>query len=373
VLGCCTKLFAVLAVAAAALVGWLLSFEHPIAPIFAYVHLAEGLLKPKTEAVPADFAPQGRPEGEMFLPLASGARMPANGIGMCCRHTAYDDESVRRTVLWYLLQGGRHIDTADIYMNHVAVGQAIREAGRRGVPRSELFVTTKVWPDSFGHSSAKAAVRRFLQELDLDYIDLILMHAPRNMHPRLYLNLAHGWEDEFKNHDCKTASKCRAETWRALSELVGEGAVRDIGVSNFRVEYMEELRALGLQPISAHQMQYHPWAPESMRAVVAYCHQHGIAVTAYFSLGGLKNANKALNMDAVSAVAAAHGRPAGQVLLRWALEKNVSVIPGTGNPKHMRENLDVYGFSLSGEEMAKLDALSSDPLAEEFLFFFMDW
>eukprot|EP00428_Durinskia_dybowskii_P035453 CAMPEP_0170280808 /NCGR_PEP_ID=MMETSP0116_2-20130129/40423_1 /TAXON_ID=400756 /ORGANISM="Durinskia baltica, Strain CSIRO CS-38" /LENGTH=376 /DNA_ID=CAMNT_0010532149 /DNA_START=18 /DNA_END=1148 /DNA_ORIENTATION=+ len=368
--GRCMNCCLVLAVLVAALVGFLLSHEHPIAPIFVYMNLAMGIGKPKTEAVGDDVKPAARPEGEKFLSLPSGASMPANGIGMCCRPTAYEFESVRRTVLWYLLLGGRHIDTADVYTNHVAVGQGIRDAIARGVPRSEMFVTTKVWPDSFGFASTTTAVRRMAKELGLDYIDLVLMHAPRNLHPRLLLHTKFGFkDDEFVNHDCRNQTACRAETWRALSALIDEGLVKDAGVSNFQVHHMKQLQNLGLKPISVHQMQYHPWVSKTQAEVVSFCHRNKIAITAYFSLGGFNNLDKALGVDIVHDMAAAHKKRPGQILLRWALENNVSIIPGTGNPKHMRENLDIYGFSLSSAEMEKLNSLSGHPMAKEFFLF----
>lgn len=362
---CCLVLVALFAV----LIGYLLSFEHPVGPIFSTMHTLEGLGRPKTEPVPNDFAIVQRPKGERFLTLPSGSKMPANGIGMCCRHTAYHQDSVRRTVLWYLLQGGRHIDTAAVYMNHVAVGQGIRDAMARGVPRSEIFVTSKVWPDSFGYNSTAAKVPRMLEELGLEYIDLVLLHAPRNIHPRLLWNKKFGGQDEFTNYDCRNHQTCRAESWRALSGLRGKGLIKDVGVSNFNIVQMKELQALDLAPIAANQLQYHPWAPEFQKEIVAYCHQHAIVVTAYFSLGGLMGKDKALKIEVLNHIAKAHSKTPGQVLLRWAIENNVSVIPGTGNPKHMRENLDIYSFSLSREDMARIEALSSDPIAHNFMFF----
>ena len=104
--------------------------------------------------------------------------MPANGLGMCCRPTAYDDVLVRRTILWYLLLGGRHIDTAHLYLNHHAVGLGIQDAVARGVPRSEIFVTSKIFPSHFGYQTTKDTVPKLLEDLQLEYIDLLLMHFP---------------------------------------------------------------------------------------------------------------------------------------------------------------------------------------------------
>ncbi|CAK9066417.1 unnamed protein product [Durusdinium trenchii] len=275
--------------------------------------------------------------GERTLTLASGAKMPAIGIGMCCRPTAYHQESVYNTILWYLLQGGRHIDTAEIYGNHVAIGQALKEAAKRGVPREEVFLVTKVWPEDFGYDSTVHAVERMLQDLGVDYIDVVLMHAPRKLAPLLVWHMyMEGSVDEFYNHGCKNHVACRRNTWKAMSELKDQGKIRDLGVSNFQIDQMKELQALKLAPISVHQFQYHPWLPEFQQKVVEFCHANKIAITAYNSLGGFKDKDKALVIEGLKAVGKKHSRSTGQVLLRWALEKNVSVIPGTGNPKHIK-------------------------------------
>merc|ERR1719240_2440816 len=113
-----------------------------------------------------------------FFDLPDGDKMPGNGIGMCCRPTAYDPVSVRNTILWYLLKGGRHIDTASMYMNHEAIGLGIKDAMARGIPRKEIFVTTKIFSDNFGYEASIHRTRRMAVELGLDYIDLVLIHAP---------------------------------------------------------------------------------------------------------------------------------------------------------------------------------------------------
>ena len=117
------------------------------------------------------------------------------------------------------------------------------------------------------------------------------------------------------------------------------------------------------------RLQYHPWLPDWQQEVVEYCHQHRIAITAYHSLGGLMKKEKALKVDDVAKIGERHSKSTGQILLRWALQKNVSVIPGTGNPKHMKENLGVYDFQLSDAEVAEIDKLRASPIAEEFTFF----
>merc|ERR1740121_821637 len=227
----------------------------------------------------------------------------------------------------------------------------MREAEALGVPRGEVFLTTKLFPSFYGSESVNATVHRFLAELGVDYIDLVLMHAPS--HPL-------GRFGECKG---KTWKRCRQETWQALAVLRDKGKIRDIGVSNFNVRHMDEIRSLNSAPIAANQIAFHPWVDKWQRAAVQYCHNHGIAVTAYNSLGGFLEKALPETVDVLKGIAAAKGKSISLVLLRWALQKNASVIPGTSNPRHMRENLGVYGFELTGDEVDRLDALHGDPNA----------
>eukprot|EP00931_Biecheleriopsis_adriatica_P005149 TRINITY_DN106697_c0_g1_i1.p1 TRINITY_DN106697_c0_g1~~TRINITY_DN106697_c0_g1_i1.p1 ORF type:complete len:402 (+),score=51.42 TRINITY_DN106697_c0_g1_i1:35-1207(+) len=362
-------------------VGWLNTHDMPMGVFFASLiplmggyappPIMGGWSTPGTEDVPADMQPLPRPHGEIFLEMPGGFSMPANGIGMCCRPTAYDSETVRRTVLWYLLLGGRHIDTADLYLNHAPIGQAIREAILRGIPRSEIFVTTKVFPNKFGMHETTKAVHRFLKELGLEYLDLVLMHAPAAFENQLGLGNIFG--------ECagKSNTACRRETWEALSQARESGLVRSVGVSNFNVKHLTEILSLskevsGIAPIAANQIQYNPWVPDWQQEVVHFCHQHGIVVTAWASVGGFMEKAAAETQKSLRDIAASKKASVAQVMLRWALQKNASVIPGTGKPKHMKENLNVYQMELTVEEMAKIDLLSADPEGKKFFFMKMD-
>lgn len=373
-MGFCSNLCGLLALVVAIVFGYMQTVEYPLGAVFRMMFYVQGYDKPMTEPVPADLTASPRPGSELFLPMPSGGKMPANGIGMCCRPTAYDEDSVYNSILWYLLSGGRHIDTAHIYGNHVPIGKALKEAAKRGVPRSEVFLVTKVWPAAFGYDATMAAVGRMVKQLDVDYIDLVLLHAPRKISWRMVaaywggLNALIGEGDEFSSHDCGDQVTCRKATWKALSELREQGIIRDAGVSNFRVPQMKELQSLGMAPIAANQIQFHPWIPDWQQEIVDFCNAQQIAITAYFSLGGLQSKDKTLQLDDVKAIGKKHSRSSGQVLLRWALAKNVSIIPGTGNPKHMKENLGIYDFSLSPEEVAKIDALRSHQIADDFFF-----
>uniref|UniRef100_A0A7S3P5A8 NADP-dependent oxidoreductase domain-containing protein n=1 Tax=Amphora coffeiformis TaxID=265554 RepID=A0A7S3P5A8_9STRA len=362
----------VLVIFVALTVGWLASSELAVGRLFAVViPLTKGIMPPEivghghmvgTPVVPDDATAQPRPIHEVFLSLPGGSDrgMPAVGLGMCCRPTAYDDVLVRRSVLWYLLLGGRHIDGAHLYLNHAAIGQAIRDAVQRGIPREEIFVTTKLWPSHFGYNKTLEMIPRFATELGLEYIDLVLMHMPSS---------PSAW---FMPNDCTRAGidapTCRQETWKALSEMRAQGIVRHVGVSNFAISHLQDVAAVpNGAPIANNQIQYSPFVPQSVHDIVAYCQAHNITVTAYSPLGGLVDQDRAAATQALQYIADAHGVKVQQVMLRWALQKNLAVIPGTGNPDHMKENLAIYDFQLTDADMQAIDGLKFNAEAEKFL------
>lgn len=287
--------------------------------------------------------------------------MPANGLGMCCRPLAYDPESVYRQVLWYLLQGGRLIDTAQLYLNHRPIGQGIREAIARGVPRKEIFVTTKVNPKFYGESETASLIPRFLEELGLEYLDLVLLHAPKTMIPIF---------PGAPASSGSTFAEKRASAWKGLSAMHAKGLVKDIGVSNFNKRQLEEIKALNLAPIANNQFHFNPWVPEHMRETFEYCRANDISITAWASFQGtMFQHTQAFTTQVLKDMSSVHGKTVAQVLLRWAMQKGAGVIPGTGNPKHMKENLAVYDFELTADDMKKIDALASDPGAKAFTTF----
>jgi diketogulonate reductase-like aldo/keto reductase len=310
-----------------------------------------------TPPVPEDLTPQPRPEKELFATLeGSGDAMPLAGIGMCCRPTAYDDICVERTIEWYLLLGGRHIDGAHLYLNHEPIGKGIKNAIQKGIPRDEIFVTTKIYPTQFGYEAARATVEQSLEELGEDYIDMVLMHAPVRMMPGPYPKGCEGL----------TTTECRQETWKALSDLIAEGKIRNAGVSNFAARHIEELIELkatnsSIAPVSNNQIPWNPWASDEWVDTVEYCKSKNIVITAYNSLGGTTmEIEKATELDVLSSLSKTHGRSVQQIMLRWALQIGAAIIPGTGNPKYMEENLSVYDFELSDAEMDSIDAIRTE-------------
>lgn len=363
----------ILLVLVAVFCGYVLSSEVPAGTFFWFVFqpsrfmdMYKGKMTPE---VPSDLQPMPRPANEIFFELPSQAQMPGSGIGMCCRGTAYDQDSVRKTTLWYLLQGGRLIDTAALYLNHEAIGLGIKDAIARGIPRSEIFVTSKLWPNMFGGAVTTYWIDKVLADLDLEYVDLLLMHAPFPMSA-----LWAGEESSYSGYpECNTTIDCWNLTWKALAEAQKQGKVRDLGVSNFNIDHlkaMQELEVVQQHPVGVNQIPFNPWVPDWEKEVVKYCHDNKIAVTGYTTLGGSFDKDRATTAKALREISVAHGVTPFLVLSRWSLQKGVAIIPGTGNPEHMASNLKVFSFDLSEAEMSQIDAFErTDKEAPMFMAF----
>ena len=353
-----------------ALIAWCSTTPIPEGTLFATViPLMQGsppqtlfgsLVKPSTPPVPDEMKPLPRPKNERMVALAgTGDMMPANGLGMCCRASAYDDESVRRTVLWYLLQGGRHIDTAMLYLNHKPIGDAIEAAIARGVPRAEMFVVTKLSDRAYaaGKETIDALLLEFARDLKVEYLDLVLLHVPKAFVPI--------------GHSCTDWGQCRTAAWRALASAKQRGIVRNIGVSNFDIPQLEEIESMPETrdaPIAANQLQLSPFAPSFAFEIASWCQAHSVAVVAHSPLSGMEQA-KATSHEVIATIAAKHAslRTPTQVLLKWAIQKGFCVIPGSGNPAHQASNLRIYDAELSADDMAAIDALK-----DHGSFFYMD-
>ena len=251
--------------------------------------------------------------------LNSGYEMPIVGLGTY----SLSDEECYDSVTALLESGGRLIDTAYMYHNEESVGRAVRDSG---VPREEIFVITKLYPSQF--SEPEAAIEEALEKLDIGYIDLMLLHHP-------------GTGD--------------VEAYHAMEEAVSEGKIRSIGLSNWYVEELEEfLPQVNITPALV-QNEIHPYYQEN--DVIPYIQSLGITVQGWYPFGGRGHTAELLGDATINDIAEAHGVTAAQVILRWNLQKGVVVIPGSSNPEHIRENLDVFGFELTDEEMQSINAL----------------
>lgn len=256
--------------------------------------------------------------------LSHGGPIPLFGLGTF-RSPA--GRETREAVGWALELGYRHVDTAALYGNEADVGAAIRESG---IPREEVFVTTKLHKDDHGYDAALRGFDASLGRLELDYVDLYLIHWPES--PR------------------------RQESWDAFERLLEEGRARAIGVSNYMVHHLEEVLERGTVVPAVNQIELHPFNYRSRRDVVELCRERGIAVEGY---SPLVKARK-LDEPAVREVAEAAGRTPAQVLIRWALQHRIITIPKSTNRDRIRENADVFDFELDADQMARLDGLDED-------------
>lgn len=254
--------------------------------------------------------------------LNSGYEMPIMGLGTY----SLSDEECYNSVTALLEAGGRLIDTAYMYHNEAAVGRAIRNSD---VPREEIFVITKLYPSQF--DDPEAAIDLALETLDIGYIDLLLLHHPGDGDVEAYL---------------------------AMEQAVAEGTIHSIGLSNWYIEELEEfLPQVNITPALV-QNEIHPYYQEP--EVVPYIQSFGIAVQGWYPFGGRGHTAELLGDETISAIAEAHGVTSAQVILRWNLQRGVVVIPGSSNPDHIRENLNLFGFELTDAEMAQIAALNRD-------------
>ncbi|NEA41544.1 aldo/keto reductase [Streptomyces sp. SID11385] len=252
--------------------------------------------------------------------LHNGVLMPQLGFGVF----QVPDEETTAAVASALEAGYRSVDTAAVYGNERGVGRALASSG---VPREELFVTTKLWNDDQGYDTTLRAFDASLDKLGLEYTDLYLIHWPAPARDRY------------------------VDTYRALEKLLADGRTRAIGVSNFQPAHLDRLVAeTGVVPV-VNQVELHPGLQQ--RALRAAHAGLGIATEAWSPLaqGAL------LKDDALAALAARHDRTPAQIVLRWHLQSGNIVIPKSVTPARIRENLDVFGFTLSDEDMAAVDAL----------------
>ncbi len=261
--------------------------------------------------------------GVPSLELNNGVTIPQLGFGVWQIPAEQAVEPVRTAIE----TGYRLIDTAAIYGNEEGVGQAIAESG---VPRGELFVTTKVWNSEQGYDSTLSAFEASLGRLGLDYVDLYLIHWPTPARDRY------------------------VDTWRALEKILSDGRSRAIGVSNFKQDHLQRLFDETDVVPAVNQIELHPRLPQDdMRA---FHEQHGIVTQAWSPIG---QGQGLLDDPAIGEVAAAHGRSPAQVVLRWHLQLGNNVFPKSSNPERIRENFAVFDFELPESDMAKLAGLAT--------------
>ena len=263
------------------------------------------------------------------IKLNNGVEIPCVGYGTFRTDPAVTAQAVQDAIA----AGYRHIDTAKVYESGVGVGQGIKAAG---VPREELFVTSKLWNTDRGYEATKAAFQASLDRLGLDYLDLYLIHWPAN-------------EKQFG----ADAAKINAETWRAMEELYEAGKIRAIGLSNFMPHHVAELlKTAKIKPM-VDQIEVHPgWThAEEIKKLQAM----DIVVEAWGPLGG--QGATVLVDPTMQKIAAAHGKSTAQVSLRWILQQGVVPLPKSVHVDRLKQNMELFDFELSNEEMQTIAAL----------------
>jgi diketogulonate reductase-like aldo/keto reductase len=259
------------------------------------------------------------------LALRNGGAIPIVGFG------TWGLEDAEEMIAYALESGYRHIDTAKIYGTEQAVGTAIADSG---IPREEIFVTTKLWNDDQGYDTALEAIDESLDALGMDYVDLYLIHWP--------------FTKEMKGENK------RKETWRAMEEIYKMGKAKAIGVSNYKLEHLKEMENYAEIFPSVNEVEQHPlWVRAD---IMGYARANDMIVIDYSPL----TRGRELEEETIERIAEEHSRSPAQILLRWGIQHGNVVIPKSADKAHIEENLQIFDFELSADEMNELDALNND-------------
>ena len=273
--------------------------------------------------------------GQPYVQLNNGQWMPRFGIGT---YNVPGDSVAEDTVSYALKCGYRHIDTAHAYRVERGVGKAVKESG---IPRSEIWITSKLWPTEFGEGKTMEAIDKMLERLQTDYIDLLYVHQPMG--------------------DYRGA-------WRDKEKAVRQGKVRSLGISNFDASdslFNDIMEFAEIKP-AVMQIECHPYAQRKARQ--QKIRQNNIQLECWFPLGG-EMSNGALFKDpTIQKIAKVHSKTPAQIIIRWHIQERFSVIPGATRHDYIKENISVFDFSLTDEEMAQMRSLN-----KEKRFFNMDY
>jgi len=256
--------------------------------------------------------------------LNNGVLMPYVGLGV---FRLEDSKEAENAVSLALSVGYRHIDTAAIYTNEDAVGRAVKNSG---IPRDEIFITTKVWNENQRKGTVMEAFEESLRKLDTDYVDLYLIHWPV--------------KGKF------------VETWKVLEEIYKSGRARAIGVSNFKEHHLDDLRKEAEITPAVNQIELHPYLIQE--SVLEYCNKAGIHVEAWSPFAA--NKTKLFDEEILKDLSGKYGKTPAQIILRWDFQRNVIVIPKSSHKERLKENLDIFDFELTQLEIDEINVLNKN-------------
>ncbi len=257
---------------------------------------------------------------QTYVTLNDGAKIPQFGLGV---YMVPEGAETENAVLDALNMGVRHIDTAHAYQNERSVGRAVKKSG---IPRGEIWITTKLWPNEYGEGKTEAAIDKMLARLDTDYIDLLLLHQ------------------QFGDY---------LGAWKDMEKAVKAGKVRSIGISNFESERLEELcEAATIKP-SVLQVECHPYYQQNdLKKRLA---PYGTVIESWYPIG--HGDKRLIDEPLFTSLAEKYGKSNVQIILRWHIQEGTIVFPKTTNPQHMKDNFDIFGFELTDEEMNEIRGL----------------
>lgn len=240
-----------------------------------------------------------------------------------------DGETAINSVIEAIKSGYKHIDTAAVYGNEKSIGKAIKESG---INRNELFVTSKVWNKDRGYKTTLAAFEKTLNDLQLDYLDLYLIHWPASV------NKFNDWDN------------INLETWKAMTELYKSGKIKSIGVSNFMPHHLKSLMETEIKPM-VNQIEFHPGFMQE--ETFKYCNDNNILVEAWSPLG----TGKMLNNETLKSIASKYNKSAAQLCIRWCLQNNTLPLPKSVTASRIKENTEIFDFVISDEDMKTINAM----------------
>jgi len=267
--------------------------------------------------------------------LNNNVKIPNIGFGV---FRIKDGEEVENSVKWALESGYRLIDTAMIYKNEEGVGNAIKSSG---IPREEIFITTKLWNIDQGYENAKKAIDLSLEKLGLSYVDLYLIHWPT------------------ASEDLNESLDKREDAWKAMEEIYSSGKAKAIGVSNYTITHLEEMKKYTTISPMVNQFEFHPFLYQ--KELVEYCKEHNIIVEAHSPLAPIADVKSLEHRnEKISEIAQKHNKSEAQILIRWCVEHNVIPISKSIHKERIQENINIFDFKLDEEDMKILNNMNLD-------------